>query len=243
MKSITVNPTWNVPPSITYGEYLPALQRDPTILSRMGLNVTYLPGGGIHVSQPPSAINVLGRLRFNFPNKYIVYQHDTNEKFMFAEEVRAHSHGCMRVQDPAKYAEILLNVARPDEHWTVDRVTRLYGAGERDIQVAQGNIWVHVTYQSAFVDDAGKLQTRRDIYGIDSRTMAAIRSERAIIENAPAPERKQDPEVASSSSPNRKRTAAASAPQTPGSFFAQLFGRPMPPPGRVVRPPRGMYYQ
>jgi hypothetical protein len=217
------------------------LQRDPTILSRMGLNVTYLPGGGIHVSQPPSAISVLGRIRFNFPNKYIVYQHDTNEKFMFAEEVRAHSHGCMRVQDPAKYAEILLNIARPSEHWTVDRVTRLYGAGEQDIQVAQGNIWVHITYQSAFVDDTGKLHTRGDIYGIDSRTMAAIRSERAIIENAPAPERKQDPEVASS--PNRKRTAAASAPQTPGSFFAQLFGRPMPPPGRVVRPPRGMYYQ
>ena len=147
----------------------------------------------------------------------------------------------MRVQDPAKYAEILLNIARPSEHWTVDRVTRLYGAGEQDIQVAQGNIWVHITYQSAFVDDTGKLHTRGDIYGIDSRTMAAIRSERAIIENAPAPERKQDPEVASS--PNRKRTAAASAPQTPGSFFAQLFGRPMPPPGRVVRPPRGMYYQ
>jgi len=243
MKSITINPTWNVPPSITYGEYLPMLQRDPTILSRMGLNVTYLPGGGIHVSQPPSAINVLGRLRFNFPNKYIVYQHDTNEKFMFGHDVRAYSHGCIRVQDPARYAEVLLNIARPNEHWSADRVTRLHGAGEQDLQVAQANIWVHITYQSAFVDEAGKLQTRRDIYGIDSRTMAAIRSERAVIENAPAPERKQDPEVASSSSPNRKRTAAASAPQTPGSFFAQLFGRPMPPPGRVVRPPRGMYYQ
>ncbi len=243
MKSITVNPTWNVPPSIIYGEYLPALQRDPTILARMGLNVTYLPGGGIHVSQPPSAINVLGRLRFNFPNKFIVYQHDTNEKFMFAEEVRAHSHGCMRVQDPARYAEILLNIARPDEHWTVDRVTRLYGAGERDIQVAQANIWVHITYQSAFVDDAGKLHTRGDIYGIDSRTIAAIRSERAIIENAPAaPERKQEPEVASSSSSSGRSRTAASAPQTPSSFFAALFGRPMPPPGRVVRPPRGVYY-
>jgi murein L,D-transpeptidase YcbB/YkuD len=243
MKSITVNPTWNVPPSIIYGEYLPALQRDPTILARMGLNVTYLPGGGIHVSQPPSAINVLGRLRFNFPNKFIVYQHDTNEKFMFAEEVRAHSHGCMRVQDPARYAEILLNIARPDEHWTVDKVTRLYGAGERDIQVAQANIWVHITYQSAFVDDAGKLHTRGDIYGIDSRTIAAIRSERAIIENAPAaPERKQEPEVASSSSSSGRSRTAASAPQTPSSFFAALFGRPMPPPGRVVRPPRGVYY-
>jgi hypothetical protein len=150
----------------------------------------------------------------------------------------------MRVQDPARYAEVLLNIARPNEHWTVDRVTRLYGAGEQDVQVAQANIWVHITYQSAFVDEAGKLQTRRDIYGTDSRTMAAIKSERAIIENAPAPERKQEPEVASSSSSSsgRPRTAA-SAPQTPSSFFAAIFGRPMPPPGRVVRPPRGVYYR
>jgi L,D-transpeptidase YcbB len=244
MKSITFNPTWNVPPSIVYGEYLPALQRDPTILSRMGLNVTYLPGGGIHVSQPPSAINVLGRIRFNFPNKYIVYQHDTNEKFMFAHDVRAYSHGCMRVQDPARYAEVLLNIARPNERWTVDRITRLYGAGEQDVQVAQANIWVHITYQSAFVDEAGKLQMRRDVYGTDARTMAAIKSERVMIENAPAPERKQEPEVASSSSSSsgRSRTAAA-APQSPSSFFAALFGRPMPPPGRVVRPSRGLYYR
>ena len=65
------------------------------------------------------------------------------------------------------------------------------------------------------VDEGGKLQTRGDIYGIDSRTMAAIRSERAIIENAPAPERKQDPEVASSSSPRRRCPSSASASRRP----------------------------
>ena len=160
MKSITINPTWNVPPSIVYGEYLPALARDPTVLARMGLNVTYGPDGSVvNISQPPGGANVLGRVRFNFPKRFLVYQHDTNEKFMFAHEVRAYSHGCMRVQDPAKYADVLLNLARPSEHRTVERVTRMFGAGEQDIQLPPAAIWVHMTYQSAFVDDTGKLQT------------------------------------------------------------------------------------
>jgi hypothetical protein len=90
------------------------------------------------------------------------------------------------------------------------------------------------------VDDAGKLQTRRDVYATDARTLAAIRSDRVMIENAP-PERKQEQEVASASS--GKRRNAAPAPSSPGSFFASLFGRPMPPPGRVVRPARGIYYR
>src|SRR6266545_49388 len=112
MKHITVNPTWNVPPSIVHNEYLPALSQDPTVLSRMGLRVSYS-GGGVHISQPPGPGNALGRIRFNFPNRFLVYQHDTPDKYYFAHEVRAYSHGCMRVQDPAKYAEVLLNIARP----------------------------------------------------------------------------------------------------------------------------------
>ena len=104
---------------------------------------------------------------------------------MFAHEVRAYSHGCMRVQDPAKYAEVLLNIARPSEHWTVEKVKQMFGGAEQDIQLQPAQIWVHLTYQSAFVDDNGKLQIRRDVYNLDSRTLAAIKSERAIIEAIP----------------------------------------------------------
>ena len=107
MKSITVNPTWNVPDSIAANEYLPLLQQDPTILQRMGLRVSYNPDGTIHLSQPPGEQNALGQLRFNFPNKFLVYQHDSNQKQFFANDRRAESHGCMRVQDPVKYAEVL----------------------------------------------------------------------------------------------------------------------------------------
>jgi len=230
MKSVTVNPTWNVPPSIMYNEYMPALARDPTVLARMGLNVSYEPDGSLHVSQPPGGASVLGRLRFNFPNRFLVYQHDTNERFMFAREVRAYSHGCMRVQDPAKYAEVLLNIARPSEHWTIEKVKQMFGGGEQDIQLQSAQIWVHLTYQSAFVDDNGKLQVRPDVYNLDSRTLAAIKSERAIIETVP--EGKSEQVIASGSGGRRTATPR------PVSFFSSLFFAGTPP-----RPPRDIYYR
>jgi len=234
MRSITVNPTWNVPPSIVNSEYIPAMQRDPWALQRMGLLVSYNSDGSIHISQPPGGPNVLGRLRFNLPNRFLVYQHDTNEKFMFASDVRTFSHGCMRIQDPAKYAEVLLNLARPSEHWTVDRVTRLYSGGEQDIALPPAAIWVHVTYQSAFVDDSGKLQVRRDVYGLDNRTLAAVRSERGVIE--PTPEGKgEQPEVASASQPSRRKVVTPNTVSFLQSFF---FGAPAQ--ARPVRPPRSV---
>ncbi len=224
MKHITINPTWNVPPSIVHNEYLPALAQDPTVLARMGLKVVYNRDGSVHIYQPPGEANALGRIRFNFPNRFLVYQHDTNEKHFFAHDVRAYSHGCMRVQDPAKYAEVLFNIARPGEGWTADKVKRMYGTGEQDIQLPE-KIWVHLTYQTAFVDEAGKLQTRGDVYNLDSRTIAAIKSERGVIE--PAEERKR--EIVSS---GYRRPMAQ--PRTFSSFFGGFFGPPAPPP----TPPR-----
>ncbi len=108
MKFITVNPTWNVPPSIIQNEYLPALQQDPMAMERIGLKVEQDREGNLRIYQPPGDRNALGRIRFNFPNKFLVYQHDTQDKHLFAHERRAYSHGCMRVQDPLKYGEVLL---------------------------------------------------------------------------------------------------------------------------------------
>jgi murein L,D-transpeptidase YcbB/YkuD len=231
MKHITVNPTWNVPPSIVHNEYLPALAQDPTVLSRMGLRVSYS-GGGVHISQPPGPGNALGRIRFNFPNRFLVYQHDTPDKYYFAHEVRAYSHGCMRVQDPAKYAEVLLKIARPQEHWTAERITRMFGSSEQNLQLQPTPIWVHLTYQTAFVDSAGKLQMRRDVYNLDSRTLAAIKSGRGGIE-AP-PERKREHELVAST----QRRAAPPAPAVPaarsGSMFQSMFS---PTPSYYGRAP------
>jgi L,D-transpeptidase YcbB len=226
MKYITINPTWHVPPSIVQNEYLPALAQDPSVLARMGLRVHY-GRDGVEITQPPGDKNALGRIRFNFPNRFLVYQHDTPDKYMFGHDFRAESHGCMRVQDPAKYAEVLLNIARPDEHWTVEKVESMFGSAERDIQLQPTPIWVHLTYQTAFVDDGGKLQMRRDVYNLDSRTLAAIRSERTNIDSVS--EGKSEQVIASGS------TLRAGRP-LPDALFQSFFFA-----GRPLRPPRGIY--
>ena len=184
MKSITINPTWNVPDLIAANEYLPLLQQDPTILQRMGLQVSYNADGSIHLSQPPGEQNALGQLRFNFPNKFLVYQHDSNQKYLFAHDRRAESHGCMRVQDPVKYAEVLLSMVRPGEGYTQDRIRRMFGAYETDIPFPT-LIAVHLTYQTAFVDDQGKLEFREDIYGRDLALLAILNGAERKVADIP----------------------------------------------------------
>jgi len=198
MNSITINPTWHVPPSIVHNEYLPAQAKDPGVLSRMGLRLSYKDGEA-QITMPPGGENPLGHIRFNFFNRFMVYQHDTPDQYMFGHDVRAESHGCMRVQDAPKYAEVLSHIARPEEQWTAEKIRSTYGSTEHEIPLESVPIWIHLTYQTAFVDDAGRLQTRRDVYNLDSRTLAAIRSARAIPE--PASERKSEPEVAAPAAP------------------------------------------
>jgi murein L,D-transpeptidase YcbB/YkuD len=228
MKYITVNPTWNVPPSIVYNEYLPALQQDPGVLERMGLKLSQRPDGSVHISQPPGDRNALGRIRFNFPNKFLVYQHDTPDKHLFAHDKRAYSHGCMRVQDPLKYGEVLLSIALPKEKYTAEKLRSMYGPGEINIQFPTP-IPVHITYQTAFVDDAGKLVIRDDIYGRDSRLLAVLKGdERRVADVAVA---RAQPNY--SRPPVRLPAGYGGGYGREPSFFEQLFGAPAAPPAPV----------
>ena len=222
MKYITVNPTWNVPPSIVYNEYLPALQQDPTVLKRMGLNLQQRPDGSVHISQPPGEANALGRVRFNFPNKFLVYQHDTPDKHLFAHSKRAYSHGCMRVQDPTKYAEIMTGLGMPGSNYSADRIKSMFGHSEIDLRFTN-QIPVHITYQTAFVDDAGHLQIREDLYGRDARLLAALKEDRrqAEIPVARAQPSYNRPSVRL---PNGVGNDSYSGGQ---SFFDRLFGNPV----------------
>jgi len=247
MKSITVNPTWNVPPSIAANEYLPLLQQDPTILQRMGLRVSYNPDGTIHLSQPPGEQNALGQLRFNFPNKFLVYQHDSNQKYLFANDKRAESHGCMRVQDPVKYAEVLLSMVRPGEGYSQDRIRRMFGDNEVDIQLPTF-IPVHLTYQTAFVDDRGNLEYREDIYGRDQALLAILKGSERKVADIP---------IQRNDSPIRRQLLAIPDNAWGGwggrsyytggqNFFTRLFGGPPAQTVRVPRPPvvqHRAYYQ
>jgi murein L,D-transpeptidase YcbB/YkuD len=181
MKYITVNPTWNVPPSIIRNEYLPALARDPGALARIGLKISHNPDGSIRIYQPPSEKNALGRIRFNFPNRFLVYQHDTPDKNLFAKDVRAFSHGCMRVQNPDEYAEVLLGISQPEERYTAQRIKSMYGSTERTIKF-KNPIPVYITYQTAFMDDAGKTQHRADIYGLDKDITNILDGDRRVAD-------------------------------------------------------------
>jgi hypothetical protein len=128
----------------------------------------------VRIYQPPGAGNALGRIRFNFPNKFLVYQHDTPDKHLFAKEERAYSHGCMRVQNPFTYGEKLLSLALPNENYSQARIEKMLGTSEININFPKP-IWVHLTYQTAFVDADGKLQLRKDIYGRDAKMIAILK--------------------------------------------------------------------
>jgi len=238
MKFITVNPTWNVPPSIIYNEYLPALQQDPTVLERMGLRLEHAPDGSIHISQPPGERNALGRIRFNFPNKFLVYQHDTNERSLFAKEDRAFSHGCMRVQNPDQYASILLNITEPNAHYTPEKIRSMYGQSEIDIKFPTP-IPVNITYQTAFVDDAGVLQLRKDVYGRDATMISLLRSpSRKDLENVVAhaqPSYGRPPGGVRFASENWGPGFGSNSWSSGPSFFDRLFGGPSVPPAPVGR--------
>lgn len=184
MKFITVNPTWNVPPSIIANEYIPALRADPNALDRIGLKVQQNPDGTVRIYQPPGDRNALGRIRFNFPNKFLVYQHDTPDKHLFAHDRRAYSHGCMRVENPLMYGEKLLSIVRPNDGYTAARLQSMFGGAEINIDFPV-HIPVHLTYQSAFVDDAGELQIRDDVYGRDARLIAILRGDERRMADMP----------------------------------------------------------
>jgi len=240
MKYITVNPTWNVPPSIIYNEYLPALQQDPTVLSRMGLKLTRNSDGSIHIAQPPGEANALGRIRFNFPNKFLVYQHDTPDKNLFSRDVRAFSHGCMRVQNPDQYAAVLLNLTMPGDRYTPEKIRSMYGSSEIDLKFPTP-IPVNITYQTAWVDDAGKLQQRPDIYGRDAQMLSILRSAKGkdlevmVSRAQPSYARpRADIPQGVAFNDNGPGASASSGP----SFFERLFGGPTPPPVAPGQRPR-----
>jgi murein L,D-transpeptidase YcbB/YkuD len=225
MKFITVNPTWNVPPSIIEKEYLPALQEDPMALERIGLKIEQSQDGTIRIWQPPGAGNALGRIRFNFPNKFLVYQHDTPDKYLFAKDKRAYSHGCMRVQDPLTYAEKLLSLTMPQEKYSEAKLEKMFGGSEININFpASKHVPVHLTYQTAFVDQDGKLQLREDVYGRDQRMIAILKGERKVAD------------IPMERPPNTSAKPVRASPGMyggydrggPGDFFGWFFGGPGP---------------
>ena len=196
MNHIVFQPYWNVPNSIKREELLPGLRSGgsglfnfsgrPRILKIYGLHVKYN-GREINAStvnwnrvditkyhfyQKPGGLNVLGDVKFMFPNKHDVYLHDTQEKFYFARDQRTYSHGCVRVQNPRRLAEALLG---HDKGWSKAAVARAYASGGNKHVALNKEIPVHITYFTAWVDKNGKMRSYADPYGHDSRMASALK--------------------------------------------------------------------
>lgn len=185
METVVLHPFWGVPELIKVKELLPTLARGGS-LERRGLRLQYngrdVDATSIdwsradirnyHVYQPPGGGNVLGVVKFLFPNKHQVYMHDTPTKGLFNERTRTFSHGCMRVRNPMRLAEIIL---QEDKGWSPEKVESLLRNGPENNNIAlQSKIPVHVTYFTAWVDEAGELQSRPDMYLHEKRIRLAL---------------------------------------------------------------------
>jgi L,D-transpeptidase YcbB len=151
----------------------------------------------------------------------------------------------MRVQDPVKYAEVLLSIARPGEGYTQDRIHRMYGAYETDIQFPTV-IPVHLTYQTALVDDQGKLEFREDIYGRDQALIAILNGSERKIADIPIQHKDNVTRRQLLALPDSQWGGWGGRGYAAGNFFTRLFGSPSIPPAPIQR--RGQvqhraYYQ
>lgn len=167
MQYAVINPYWNVPPSILKKEFLPGLARDPGYAAKRGYEVIRR-GNAIHVRQPPGERNSLGHIKFMFPNDHAVYLHDTPSRALFGRDKRAFSHGCVRVDQPLRFGELVLG-----PQWPQSRIKRLIGRGERTVRLKEP-LPIHLAYFTTSIDQQGVLHSREDIYGIDARMRVAL---------------------------------------------------------------------
>lgn len=185
METVVFNPPWGVPPSIMKNEMMPRLRRDPGYLDRMGYRVLTPDGKKIlHsrsikwwkykdgkvpylVQQPPSDDNAMGEVKFLFPNAHSIYFHDTPVRSLFSQTVRALSHGCVRVENPRVFAEVLLGLGASD-------VAAMIDTGVSQEKPITQETEVHLTYFTMWPADDGRLLTYDDIYGRDERMARAF---------------------------------------------------------------------
>ncbi|MEO1283924.1 MAG: L,D-transpeptidase family protein [Pseudomonadota bacterium] len=186
MDHMVINPTWNVPRSITVKQYLPQMQANPGAVGHLKLydwQGREVPRSAVNfnayngntfpfdLKQPPSNSNALGLVKYMFPNKYNIYLHDTPSKHLFAHERRAYSHGCIRLADPFDFGYTLL-AAQEDE--PVDFFHKVLATGKETRVDLDQPIPVHIIYRTAFTDSKGRPQYRSDVYGRDAKIWNAM---------------------------------------------------------------------
>jgi L,D-transpeptidase YcbB len=179
MTYLVFAPYWNVPDDIAQNETLPALMKDPHFLERSNMEVVDTTGKPVDAKsidldtpekyrfrQRPGTSNSLGLVKFMFPNQFNVYLHDTPADSLFARASRSLSHGCVRLEEPEKLAEYVL---RDQPDWTPERISEAMHAGTEKIVKLKAPLPVYLGYWTARAAVDGRVEFRRDVYGIDAR--------------------------------------------------------------------------
>lgn len=180
IQTVEFNPYWGVPQSIIINEMLPHLRQDPSYLDRLGYEVTVngkaVPSASVNwfgsvqnigVRQPPSSDNALGDLKILFPNAHAIYMHDTPAKSFFNRDMRALSHGCVRLQEPRKMAAAVLGISQQE----VD--ARIAGGKNEAVKVPS-KFPVYVAYFTAWPNKDGHVEYFADVYDRDAATLKAL---------------------------------------------------------------------
>ena len=228
MQTIVFNPEWTAPPSVVREDLLPNLRSGgwfggSSILRQHGLQVKYNgrtvdPGSinwnsvnmaNIAFTQPPGPRNVLGKVKFLYPNKHVVYMHDTIRPDLFKPTVRAVGHNCIRMEKPSRLAEILL---KEDKGWDAQKVENLIDKGYDSAVNLDHPVPVHTTYFTAVVDDQGKVRTFADIYGLDRKVAPVVLGKAATYE-APADDANPESNAASAVRPKAPKENVAGSIQ------------------------------
>lgn len=193
LKNVVFSPYWYIPENILAKETLPALKKNPGYLNKEHLEVVtrttlrkrvnpdtiswkhYTAADFPYsIRQKPGKDNSLGYVKFLFPNEYDIYFHDTPSRGLFKKEERAFSHGCIRISEPFRLARFLL---RDQEGWDSLRIRKaMYSGRELYVRITR-KIPVYILYLTAWVDETGKLNFRKDIYHHDERLEKVLFSE------------------------------------------------------------------
>jgi murein L,D-transpeptidase YcbB/YkuD len=242
MRNIVFHPNWTVPPTIIKEDLAPKLQgpsgggffgnSKDAVLRRYGLSVSYKGerisadtvdwnSVNIHAytfTQDPGPANPLGQFKFNFPNRHAIYMHDTPQRELFAERTRTLSHGCIRVNQPDRFAALLLG---EDKGWSMNQVRSLVakGPGSSTVIALNRHVPVHLTYFTAMAGQDGTVSDFADFYGIDNRMASKLFSNPAHFPMPATPEVAESGSSSSTQAQARRRSGGGF-----DSFISGIFG-------------------
>lgn len=238
LQDVTFRPMWRVPESIKVRELWPSLLRGGGMMRQYGLEVETKSGRRLdwrtmdwantdirdyEVVQPPSPKSAMGYVKFSFPSQHTIFMHDTPDKWMFGQRQRTLSAGCLRLRNPLRMAELVLE---HDKGWDAAKVDELAKRGPLNNEVLiDGRVPMHIVYQTAWVDEDGTLKTYSDIYGHEKRVTLALDGKWNEINKgrnhlAPhVPDRREISRVQNGPQPR-----AASRSGTANSTFMSQFG-------------------